>query len=117
VDGEPLRPDLRGGARLKPVPLALLLLGAGGLGWLWLRPQAAGDGRAERLLWLSDLPSAGDTSYAGAVLRDGQLLTDDDTSRIDRNHPWLLGLFLPTDIRMARISLAGLSELARGAGS
>jgi len=66
----------------------------------------------ERLVRLSDLPSAGDTAYAGAVLRDGSLLVDYYTSRVDRDYPWLLGMFLPTDIRMARIPLAALAALS-----
>jgi hypothetical protein len=87
------------------------------LGSMWSRKRTALFlVEPERLVWLSDLPSAGDTSYAGAVLRDGALLADYYTSRIDRDYPWLLGLFLPTDIRMARVPLAGLSALAREAG-
>ena len=62
----------------------------------------------EAITWLSDLPSAGDTSYAGAVLRDGFLWTEYYTSRIDRDYPWLLGMFLPTDLRMARVPLGEL---------
>jgi hypothetical protein len=66
----------------------------------------------ERLVHLSDLPSAGDTSYAGVVLRDGALFADYYTSRTDRDYPWLLGMLLPTDIRMARIPLERLHALA-----
>jgi len=69
----------------------------------------------ERLVHLSDLPSAGDTSYAGVVLRDGDLWTDYYTSRIDRDYPWLLGMFLPSEIRMARIPLAALVALSDAA--
>jgi hypothetical protein len=64
------------------------------------------------LVHLSDLPSAGDTSYAGAVKRDGQLFVDYYTSDIRRDYPWILGMFLPTDIRMARLSLDALLALA-----
>jgi hypothetical protein len=71
----------------------------------------------ERLVWLSDLPSAGDTSYAGAVAHDGHLRVEYYTSRIDRDYPWLLGMFLPTEIRMARIPLDALVELADAAGA
>jgi hypothetical protein len=66
-----------------------------------------------RLVWLSDLPSAGDTSYAGAVPRDGMLYTDYYTSRIDRDWPWLLGMLLATDIRMAKLDLGALHALAQ----
>lgn len=66
----------------------------------------------ERIVYLGDLPSAGDTSYAGVVLRDGTLLTEYYTSRIDRDYPWLLGMFLPTELRMARIPLDALDEVS-----
>jgi len=61
---------------------------------------------------LSDLPSAGDTSYAGVVRRDGHLYVDYYTSRIDRDFPWLLGMFLPSEVRMARIPVASLLALS-----
>ena len=66
----------------------------------------------ERLVYLSDLPSAGDTSYAGVVRRDGHLYVDYYTSRIDRDFPWLLGMFLPSEVRMARIPVASLLALS-----
>ncbi|HKJ24633.1 MAG TPA: sialidase family protein [Myxococcota bacterium] len=66
----------------------------------------------ERLVYLGDLPSAGDTSYAGVVLRDGALFTEYYTSRIDRDYPWLLGMFLPTELRMARIPLEALESVS-----
>jgi hypothetical protein len=66
----------------------------------------------ERLVHLSDLPSAGDTSYAGVVLREGHLYADYYTNRVDRDYPWLLGMFLATDIRMAKIPLENLLEVA-----
>jgi hypothetical protein len=67
----------------------------------------------ERLVRLSDLPSAGDTSYAGVVQRDGALFVDYYTSRIDRDFPWLLGMFRPSDVRMARIPVDALLALSR----
>jgi hypothetical protein len=65
-----------------------------------------------RLVRLSDLPSAGDTSYAGVVVRDGMLWIDYYSSRIDRDFPWLLGMFLATDVRMARIPVESLEKLS-----
>jgi hypothetical protein len=65
-----------------------------------------------RLVHLSDLPSAGDTSYAGVVLRDGALYASYYTSDPTRDFPWILGMFLPSEIRMARIDLASLTRLA-----
>jgi hypothetical protein len=66
----------------------------------------------ERLVWLSDLPSAGDTSYAGVVLHSGYVHLSYYTSRIDRDYPWLLGMFLPTDIQMARFRVEALQALS-----
>lgn len=65
-----------------------------------------------RLVHLSDLPSAGDTSYAGVVLRDGNLELSYYTSDISGDYPWLIGMFAPSDLRMARMSLAALESLA-----
>jgi hypothetical protein len=69
------------------------------------------------ITWVSDLPSAGDTAYAGAVLRDGFLWTEYYTSRTDRDYPWLLGMFLSTDLHMARVPLERLLALSDGPAS
>jgi hypothetical protein len=83
------------------------------LGGVWSRKRTAlYEVTEESLCHLTDLPSAGDTSYAGVVLRDGFAYIDYYTSAIDRDYPWMLGMFLPTDIRMARISLDELLALA-----
>ena len=69
-----------------------------------------------RLVYLSDLPSAGDTSYAGVVLRDGYLYASYYTSNIGRDCPWLVGMLLPSDIRMAKVGLKSLTHCALSAG-
>ena len=85
------------------------------LGGVWSRKRTAlYEVTEESLCHLTDLPSAGDTSYAGVVLRDGFAYIDYYTSAIDRDYPWMIGMFLPTDIRMARISLDDLVALADG---
>ena len=66
----------------------------------------------DRLVRLSDLPSSADTSYAGVVVRDGFLWVDWYTSRVDRDWPWILGMALRTDIKMARIPLDVLRGLS-----
>lgn len=87
------------------------------LGSVWSRKRTALYlVEEDRLVHLSDLPSAGDTSYAGVAIRDGFLYADYYTSRVDRDYPWLLGMFLATDIRMAKISLDSLAALAEAAG-
>jgi hypothetical protein len=70
----------------------------------------------DAITWLSDLPSAGDTSYAGVVLREGALYAEYYTSRVDRDYPWILGMFLPTDLHMARVPLAALLALSERPG-
>jgi len=66
----------------------------------------------DRLVKLSDLPSNADTSYAGVAIRDGHLWVDWYTSRVDRDWPWLFGMPLRTDIKMARIPLDALREIS-----
>jgi hypothetical protein len=66
----------------------------------------------ERLIYLSDLPSAGDTSYAGAAILGDALYACYYTSRIDRDYPWILGMLSATHIRMAKTSLRSLLALA-----
>jgi hypothetical protein len=70
----------------------------------------------DRLVWLSDLPSAGDTSYAGVVLRGGELWASYYTSDVRRDYPWILGMVLRSDVRMARVPLAKLALLAEERG-
>jgi hypothetical protein len=67
-----------------------------------------------RLVHLSDLPSAGDTSYAGCVIRGDDLFISYYTSRIDRDYPWILGMVCPSEIRIARVSLTRLIDVHRG---
>jgi len=99
------------GARRWPVHLGSAFARKRTALW-WLDPGREapdGSGAGEpRFVRLSDLPSAGDTSYAGVVLQDGALFTDYYTSRVDRDYAWLLGMVLPTEIRMARVPLAAL---------
>ena len=67
----------------------------------------------ERLVRLTDLPSAGDTSYAGVVVRDGTLFASYYTSDVARDYAWILGMFLPTEIRMAKLDLRQAMRLVR----
>ena len=68
--------------------------------------------REDGLTYLSDLPSSGDTSYAGAVIQGDVAYVSYYTSPIDKDYPWLIGMLSRTDIRMARISLPSLARLA-----
>jgi hypothetical protein len=60
------------------------------------------------LIYLTDLPSSGDTSYAGVVVQDGELYTCYYTSDIRRDPVWIVGMLDPSSIRMARIPMAAL---------
>jgi hypothetical protein len=71
----------------------------------------------DRLVHLSDLPSAGDTSYAGVVVRDGVLYASYYTSEVSRDYAWLLGMFLPSEIRMARVDLGAVLRLVKSLAS
>jgi hypothetical protein len=66
----------------------------------------------DRLVWLSDLPSAGDTSYAGVVRRGDHLLVDWYTSDIERDPPLILGMFQSSDIHFARIPVERIHALS-----
>ena len=76
-----------------------------------------------RLVHLTDLPSAGDTSYAGVAIRpDGRPSGRGDlmyvsyyTSSIKRDPVWVNGMFQRSDIRMALINLPALERLATSA--
>lgn len=67
----------------------------------------------DRLVRLTDFPSAGDTSYAGVVVRNGSLYASYYTSDIRHDYPWLLGMLLPSEIRIAKLDLSAVMELVR----
>jgi hypothetical protein len=66
----------------------------------------------DRLVYLSDLPSAGDTSYAGVVLHDGHAYISYYTSDTARDYPWIIGMLARSDIMIAKIELPLLERLA-----
>jgi len=70
-----------------------------------------------RMVRLTDLPSAGDTSYAGIVIQGDDLYASYYTSPIKRDPTWIEGMFGRTDIRMARISLPAMERLALEKGA
>jgi len=69
--------------------------------------------REDSLTYLSDLPSAGDTAYAGVAILGDDAYVCYYTSRIDRDYPWIAGMIGATDIRMAKISLPSLAAVAQ----
>ena len=66
-----------------------------------------------RLVRLSDLPSAGDTSYEGLVMRGDEATISYYTSDITRDWPWIMGMVGPSEIRMAEVNLPSLEALAK----
>jgi hypothetical protein len=71
----------------------------------------------DRLLKLSDVPSAGDTAYGGVVLREGALWFSYYTSDTTRDYPWLIGMISRSDIRIAKVPLDRLTALAKAKGA
>lgn len=66
----------------------------------------------QRLIWLSDVPSAGDTSYAGSVIRDNTLYFSYYTSDIQHDYPWIVGMIKECPIMMGTLDLNLLEQLA-----
>ena len=65
--------------------------------------------REHGLVYLTDLPSSGDTSYAGVVVKDDELYTCYYTSDIRRDPIWIIGMLDPSSIRMARLPMEALA--------
>ena len=62
------------------------------------------------LIHLVDFPSAGDTSYPGAVIVNENLFVSYYTNDPLSDPSWLVGMLKPTKIQMARIDLKILEE-------
>lgn len=60
---------------------------------------------------LTDLPSSGDTGYPGLVTRGEDLFVSYYTNDIARDYRWGVGMFLPSEIRIARLSKSNLLSL------
>ncbi len=64
----------------------------------------------DALIYLSDLPSGGDTAYPGVVVYGDDLYVSYYTNDIQRDYPWCIGMIKPTKVRIARIRLSSLPE-------
>ena len=60
------------------------------------------------LTFLSDLPSSGDTSYAGVVVQDEKAFISYYTNDPDKDYPWILGMLLPTRIQISMFNFTRL---------
>lgn len=65
----------------------------------------------DRLVFLSDLPSCGDTAYAGAVVDEDSVLICYYTSPPGKDWFWLMGMLSKSSIEMARFKIADLEKL------
>ena len=66
----------------------------------------------DKLTWLTDLPSAGDTTYGGVVIKDDYLYVCYYTNDIKYDYPWVFGMISQSDIMMAKIELNSLEKLS-----
>ncbi len=60
------------------------------------------------LLHLFDLPSSGDTSYAGVVVKDGVLYISYYSNDPGQDDPWLIGMLRPTQIMISAVKIEEL---------
>ena len=68
--------------------------------------------REHGLAYLTDLPSAGDTSYVGVIVDGDVAYATYYTSRVDRDYPWIIGMLRPSAVMMAKIDLQEMQALA-----
>ena len=68
--------------------------------------------RENGLAYLTDLPSNGDTLYVGLVMEGDVVYATYYTSPLEHVFAWLMGMFAPSEIRMAKIDLPAMEALA-----
>jgi hypothetical protein len=68
--------------------------------------------RENGLAYLTDLPSAGDTSYVGLVIDGDTAYASYYTSPINHDYVWILGMLSPSEVRLAKIDLIAMEALA-----
>ena len=68
--------------------------------------------REDGLAYLTDLPSSGDTSYAGLVMDNEYAYVSYYTSPPNHDYGWILGMFLSTSVRIAKIDLHEMEAAA-----
>jgi len=66
----------------------------------------------DKLVHISNLPSGGDTSYPAAVISDDWVYISYYTNDFIYDYPWIIGMEMPTHIRIAKIKLSKLEDLA-----
>jgi len=59
----------------------------------------------DKLTLLTKLPSCGDTSYPGIVKKNEYLYISYYTNDINKNYPWLMGMYSHTNIKVAKVKI------------
>lgn len=59
----------------------------------------------DKLTFLTELPSCGDTSYPGIVEKDGYLFISYYTNDVSKDYPWLMGMYSDTNIKIGRVKI------------
>ena len=59
----------------------------------------------DKLTLITLLPSCGDTSYPGIVEKDGFLFISYYTNDVNKDYPWLMGMYSNTHIKIARVKI------------
>lgn len=65
------------------------------------------------LTHLLDLPSSGDTAYAGTTIYEEEVYISYYTNKPDKNYFWLLGMILPTQVNLSVITLSDVKTLIK----
>jgi hypothetical protein len=73
--------------------------------------------REDGLAYLTYLPGDGDTSNAGLVIDGESAYISYNTSPLNHDYVWILGMFLPTSVRMAKIDLHEMEAAANKVGA
>jgi len=69
------------------------------------------------LTYISDLPSSGDTSYAGVVVENETIFSCYYTSDVEADYPWLIGMIASSSIEFVELDSASLSAAAESPNS
>jgi hypothetical protein len=68
--------------------------------------------RPDGLVYISDMPSAGDTSYVGVVVRENIVYACYYTSPIQLDYFWIIGMLEPSAIYLTRFDMNRLEAMA-----
>ncbi len=62
------------------------------------------------LVHLTDFPSSGDCSYAGVAIAAGKVVISYYSNDPRRDHPWMVGMFMPTRILVAVLDSSNFTK-------